>query len=167
MELGGALFSDGWRNDREERLRLGRPDGAAIDKNCGHPCGIEPHRVAAIGRELIVWEEFPNSREHEPPVFYPSETHSSKTDADPAVAFVSEDNLIRRQRHAEAVREDNERTGRAVADDGKRGGPIAFAQEGSRRAELDQEWKHLGVPGSTSSAGPTDRPAATMRRCRR
>ena len=87
MELGGALFSDGWRNDREERLRLGRPDGAAIDKNCGHPCGIEPHRVAAIGRELIVWEEFPNSREHEPPVFYPSETHSSKTDADPAVVL--------------------------------------------------------------------------------
>jgi hypothetical protein len=52
--------------------------------------------------------------------------------------IVGEDDLIGRQRHAEAVRKEDERTWGAISDDRKRRRPVLFPQQGRRRRKVDE-----------------------------
>lgn len=100
---------------------------------------IEQHLVTASGRELILGKQFTNPDKRQPSLFQSDELHPAKPDPGMAAAIVREDDLIGRERHSEAVREEDECARRTVADNRKRGGAVPFREQGSRRGEVDEQ----------------------------
>ena len=95
--------------------------------------------MTASRRELLLWEQFANPYEHQASLFRSDEPHPAKPHSGVTAGIVGEDDLIGRQRHFEAAREEDEGAWRAVADNRKRRNPVLFAQEGRRRREVDEQ----------------------------
>jgi hypothetical protein len=95
--------------------------------------------VTPSGRQLILWEHLANSDEHEVLLCGSDEVHPTEPNAGVTASIVGGDDLIRRQRHPEAVRKEHERARRAVSDDPERRCPIDFAEDRRRRNEVDQQ----------------------------
>ena len=91
-------------------------------------------------RKLIFGQQFADAEEHQLSALQSDELHPAEPDTDMPSGFVGEDDLIGRQRHAEAVWEQHERAGRSVSDDWERRCPVRFPQQSRRRGEVDQEW---------------------------
>ena len=60
-------------------------------------------------RELIFREQFANPYEHQVSLFQSNKPHPAKSHTDMTVAIVGGHNLVGRQRHSQAVREEHER----------------------------------------------------------
>lgn len=95
--------------------------------------------MTAIRRQPILREQFTNPYEHQPPLFHSDQPHTAKSDPGVTAGVIGEDNLIGWQGHPEAVREDDESPGRAVADNRKRRSPIFLPVKGGRRGEVDEQ----------------------------
>ena len=90
-------------------------------------------------RELILRKQFSNPDEHQATLLQSDELHPTKPDLCVTTGIVGEDDLIGRQRHLDAVREEDKSARGAVADNRKRRRPVFFAQQGGRRREVDEE----------------------------
>ena len=97
-------------------------------------------------RELIRWEQFTDPYEHEASLFRSDEPHPAKPNSGVTAGIVGEHDLIGRQRHGEAVREENERAWRSVSDDRKRRHSVVLSKEGRWRREVDEQWNVSQVP---------------------
>ena len=73
--------------------------------------------------------QFAHAHEGEVSIARTDELHAAEADAGAAAGIGREDDLIRRQRHPESVREQDERAQWTVADDRQRRGTIFFTQE--------------------------------------
>ena len=127
------------RTGRLERRRSTGPDRAPVHRDRGHPLCIEQHRVTARRRELILWNQLANPYEQQLSIFrsdilHPAEPHSSVT-----AGVIDEDDLVGRERHPEAVREEHERARRTVTDDPKRRDPVVLPEDRRRRREVDEQ----------------------------
>ena len=107
----------------------------------GDPLRFESHRVAAIGRELILGDQLANPHEHQAPLFVADELHPAKPDAGMTGSVIGVDDLIGRQRHSETVGKNHERTGWAVADDRQLRDPIRLGEDRRRRRKGDEQWR--------------------------
>jgi hypothetical protein len=67
-------------------------------------------------RELILREQFENPDERQAFLFQSHKPHPTESHSGVTAAVVGEDDLIGRQGHPEAVREEDECTGRTVSD---------------------------------------------------
>ena len=97
-------------------------------------------------RELILWKQFANPDGHQLSVLPPDELHPTEFDAGMTAGVVGEDDLIGRQRHSEAVREENEGAWRPVSDNWKRRNSVSFPQEGRRCREVDEQRNVFHLP---------------------
>jgi hypothetical protein len=95
--------------------------------------------VTTSRRELILREQFANPYEHQASLFQSDEPHPAKLNSGVTAGIVGEDDLIGRQRHSEAVREENEGAWRPVSDNRKRRNSVSFSQEGRRCREVDEQ----------------------------
>ena len=105
------------------------PHRTTVYGDCGHSLPIEPHRVTASGRELILREHFANPHEDQVFLVRSDELHPAKTHASVTAAVIGEDDLIRGQRHPETVGKQHKRTRRAVSDNRQHGDPIVLPEE--------------------------------------
>ena len=97
--------------------------------HCGHELCIEPHRVTTIRRELFLWEQFANPDEHQVSLLRSDELHPAKAYSSVTDRIIGEDDLIRRQRYPEAVRENHERARWTVSDNGQRRDPVLLTED--------------------------------------
>ncbi len=95
--------------------------------------------MTAIGRELILREKLANSHEYQVSFLRSDELHPAKPNSSVTASVISEDDLVRRQRHPEAVREEHERARRTVSDDPKRRDPVVLTEDRRRRREVDEQ----------------------------
>jgi len=72
--------------------------------------------MTARGRELLLWKQFANAYEHQVSVLQSDKPHPAKSHTDMTVAIVGGYNLVGRQRHSQAVREEHERAWWPIAD---------------------------------------------------
>ena len=97
-------------------MRQQNPDGLGLARDGGpqeltvcedrcDPLGLQPHRVAAIWRELVHRVQVALTHEDETPACHAGETHSSESDLGVAAGVVRRDDLIGGQRHSEPARE--------------------------------------------------------------
>ena len=111
-------------------------------------------------RELILSEQLSNPHEHQASLFQSDEPHPAKPHSGVTAGIVGENDLIGRQRHPEAGREEDEGAGWAVSDNRKRRSPVLFPQKSRRRREVDEQ--RNGLPpfvlfADTRSVGRRDR----------
>jgi len=135
--VGGVVtaFSCHFRSDR----RSPPPDRASVYRDCGHSLRIEQHPVTTSGRKLIRWEHLANSHEHELSLFRSDELHPAESDASVTAGVIGEDDLVRRQRHPEAVGEEHECAWWAVPNNRKRRDPVALPEDRRGRREVDEQ----------------------------
>ena len=95
--------------------------------------------MTASGRELILWEQLANPREHQVPLLRSDELHPAEPDASVTASVIGEDDLVRRQRHPETVREEYECARWAVSDNRKRRDPVVLPEDRRRRREVDEQ----------------------------
>jgi len=114
---------------------------------------IEPHRVTSIRGQLIRGKHLTNPDEHQVSLVRSDELHPAEPHSSVAVGVVGVDDLVRRQRHSEAGREEDECAWRAVADDRQRRDPVLFPEDRRRRGEVDEEGEgvHSGGPAGDRS----------------
>ena len=91
------------------------------------------------GGELILREEFLNPDEHQLCPFQSHEVHPAKADARVTARVVCEDDLVGRQRNAEAVGEEHKRTGWTVSDNSKIRDPVGLPDDRRGRHEVDEQ----------------------------
>ena len=65
--------------------------------------------MTTSGRELVLWEQLANPHEHQMSLFRSDELYPAKPNSSVTAGVVDEDDLVPRQRHPEAVREEHER----------------------------------------------------------
>ena len=75
-------------------------------------------------------------------VLQSDEPHSTESDTHAIVALIGEHDLVRRERHSQAVREHHERTRGTVADYRELRRPVCFSKEGRRCGEFDDQRRH-------------------------
>ena len=95
--------------------------------------------MTTSGRELILREQLSHPHEHQLSLFRSHEPHPAKANPGAAAGIVGEDDLVRRQRHPEAVREEHERARWAVSDNPKRRDPVGLPEDRRRRREVDEQ----------------------------
>ena len=90
-----------WPRARREPAILGIRNGhqPQLDNT------LQPHRVAAIWRELVRRVQVALTHEDETPACHAGEAHSSESDLGAAAGVVRRDDLIGGQRHSEPARE--------------------------------------------------------------
>jgi hypothetical protein len=95
--------------------------------------------VTPSRRELILREQLSNPYEQQASLFQSDKPHPAKPNSGVTAGIVGEDDLIGRQRHPEAVREEYEGAWRPVTDNRKRRHSVWFPQERRRRREVDEQ----------------------------
>lgn len=95
--------------------------------------------MTASGRELILWEQLENPHEHQLSLFRSDELHPAKPNSSVTAGVIGEDDLVRRQRHSEAVREEHERARWTVSDNPKRRDPVVLPKDRRRCREGDEQ----------------------------
>ena len=109
MSSGAALrLSRSMRQQNPDGLWLARDGGPQELTVCYdrcNPLGLQPHRVAAIWRELVHGVQVALTHEDETPACHAGEAHSSESDLGVAAGVVRRDDLIGGQRHSEPARE--------------------------------------------------------------
>jgi len=112
--------------------------------------------VASSRRELILWEQFADPYEYQASRFRSDEAHAAKPNSGVTASIVGEDDLIGRQRHSEAVREEDEGAWRAVTDNWKRRRPVLFPQKECRCGEIDEQRNVFHVSVARNTLVPRD-----------
>ena len=83
----------------------GGPQELTVCEDRCDPLGLQPHRVAAIWRELVHRVQVALTHKDETPACHAGEAHSSESDLGVAAGVVRRDDLIGGQRHSEPARE--------------------------------------------------------------
>ena len=91
------------------------------------------------GRELILWEQLANPHEHQVSLFESDELHPAKPNSSVTAGVIGEDDLVRRQRHPEAAREEHERARWTISDNPQRRDPVVLPEDRRRRREVDEQ----------------------------
>src|SRR5688572_22404289 len=128
-----------WAPARLTIVFLRRPDNTPVYRDYRYPLRIQPHRVTTSRRQLIFWEQLANPHEHQVSLFRSDELHPAKPDSRVTAGVIGEDDLVRRQRHPEALREEHERARRTVTDNPKHRNPVAFPDDRRGSREVDEQ----------------------------
>src|SRR5688572_20045041 len=145
-----------WAPARLTIVFLRRPDNTPVYRDYRYPLRIQPHRVTTSRRQLIFWEQLANPHEHQVSLFRSDELHPAKPDSSVTAGVIGEDDLVRRQRHPEAVRKEHERARWTVPDNPNHRDPVGLAENRRGCGEVDEQrnvvhWalqSGVGCPGS-------------------
>ena len=127
-------------NPRSLPLGVNRPATPGDRRRRRRPPTADPAASCGCDRgQLVLGEQLAHSPEHQLALVRAGELHPAKPDARTTAGIVGEHDLVRWQRHPQAVREHHERARRSVAENPKPRDPVALAEDARGRREVDEQ----------------------------